>query len=65
MVESGAFSHKIDYVPESKSQRASKSLHWVKNYGDFGERWILPRGGVALGRVCACNRRSRLVYIKL
>ena len=23
--------------------------------------WILPTGGVALGRVCACSLRSRLV----
>ena len=42
MAEDGTLSHKIDYVPfflgESKSRRASKSLHWVKSYGDFGER---------------------------
>ena len=40
MVEDVGFSHKIDYVNflgESKSQMASKLLHWVKSYGDFGE----------------------------
>ena len=25
--------------------------------------WILPVGGVASGRVCACSLRSKLVYI--
>ena len=42
MVENGAFSHTIDYIPiffgESPSQRASKSIHWVKSYGNFGEQ---------------------------
>ena len=42
MVENGAFSHTKDYVPiffgESPSQRASKSIHWVKSYGNFGEQ---------------------------
>ena len=37
MVDDGAFSHKIDYG-DSKSEMASKSLNWVKSYGDFGER---------------------------
>ena len=40
VVEDGAFSHKMDYVSifgESKSWRASKSLHWFKRYGNFGE----------------------------
>ena len=27
--------------------------------------WILPIGGVALGRVCACSLRSMLVYIEI
>ena len=60
MVEDGAFSHKIDFLGDSKSRRTSKSLHWFKSYGNFGERGILPSGGVALGRVCACSLRSRL-----
>ena len=25
--------------------------------------WILPNGGVALGKVCACSLRSRLAFI--
>ena len=47
---------------DSKSQRASKSLNWFKSYVDFGERGILPSGGVASGRVCACSLRSWVVY---
>ena len=27
------------------------------------KEWILPIGGVASGRVCACSLRSRLVYL--
>ena len=38
-------------------------LHWVKSYGDSGERGIIPRGGVASGRVCACSLRLRLVLL--
>ena len=67
MVEDGALSHKIDYVPilgESKSRRASKSLLWVKSYGDFGEGGILPRGAVASGRVCVCSLQSRLFFVE-
>ena len=26
--------------------------------------WILPIGGIALGRVCVCSLPSRLVYTK-
>ena len=41
MVKEGAFRHKKYYVTfflgQSKSQRASKSLYWVKSYGGFGE----------------------------
>ena len=29
----------------------------------YMNRWILPIGGVAWGRVCACSLRIRLVYI--
>ena len=57
MVEDGA-----NFLGEYKSQRASKSLHWVKRYGDFGEGGILPRGGVASGGVCVCSLRGRLVF---
>ena len=44
MVEDGAFSDKIDYIPnflrESKSQRAI----WVKSYSDFGEQREFTQG---------------------
>ena len=45
----------------SKSQRASKSLHWVKSYEDFDERGDLSKGEIALGRVCIFSLRSRLI----
>ena len=65
MVKDDAFSHKIDYVSiffgNLKFQRASESLHWFKSYSDFGEQGILPGGGAASGRVCACSLRSWLV----
>ena len=34
--------------------------HWFKSYGHFTERGILPIGGVASGRVCACSLRTRV-----
>ena len=46
----------------SKSGRASKYQQWFKSYGHFAEGVDLPVGGVALGRVCACSLRSRLVF---
>ena len=27
--------------------------------------WLLPIGGVALGRVCACSLRSKLVFFNI
>jgi hypothetical protein len=67
MVEDGAFSHKIDYVPiflenlnlEGHLNRSigSKVTAILVNGG------ILPRGGAASGRVCACSLRSRLVCL--
>ena len=65
MVEDGAFSKKIDYVTifleilnlEGHQNRFTGSrvtailLNWL----------VFPVGGVALGRVCACSLRSRLV----
>ena len=68
MVEDGAFSHKIDYVTilkeilnlEGYLNRfiGSKVMAILVN----GE--ILPSGGVALGRVCSCSLRSRLVLVR-
>ena len=57
MVEDGAFSHKIDYVtiflkilnPEGHPNRNTGS----KVTAILLNGWILPVGGVALGRVCA------------
>ena len=66
MVEDGAFSNKIDYVPIFKENLileghlndfiGSKVTEILVNGG------ILLRGGVAPGRVCVCSLRSRLVY---
>ena len=68
MVEDGAFSHKIDYVTILKEILnlegylncfiGSKVMAILVN----GE--ILPSGGVALGRVCSCSLRSRLVLVR-
>ena len=65
VVKDGAFSHKIDYVSicleiqnlEGHFNRfiGSKVTTILVNGG------ILPSGGVASGRVCACSLRSRLV----
>ena len=67
MVEDGALSHKIDYVAIFKE---------ILNLEDYLNRitgsrvtaillngWVLPVGGVASGRVCACSLRSRFVSI--
>ena len=64
MVEDGAFSHNIDNVtilghfnlegdPNCNSGATVMAI--------FQNGWILPIGGVALGRVCACSLRSRIV----
>ena len=65
MVKDGAFSHKIDYgliAQEILNIKAhlncligSKVTEILMNGG------ILPIGGVASGRVCACSLRSRLI----
>ena len=52
MVKDGAFSHSQSrifskFLGASKSPRASKSLHWVKSYGGFGEAVKLHREGSA------------------
>ena len=65
MVEDGALSHKIDYFTifykilnlEGHLNRITGSKVTVILLNG----WILPIGGVALGSVCACSLRSRLV----
>ena len=59
-------SYKIDYViviktflnPEGHQNTISGSNITVI----LLKGWILPIGGVASGRVCACSLRSRLVF---
>ena len=58
MVDDGAFSHKIDYVTISKSQKAPK-LHEFKSYDNFAD-WV------DLAYWCSCIRKSlrrRLVQL--
>ena len=66
MVEDGAFSNKIDYVPmflenlnhEGHPNRITGSkVTMVLLNG-----WILPIAGALLGIVCACSLHSRLVF---
>ena len=59
-------SYKIDYIivikiflnPEGRQNPISGS----KVTAILLKGWIWHIGGVALGRVCACNLRSRLVF---
>ena len=65
MVEDGAFSHKIDYVTifleilnlEGHPNR----ITGPKVAAILLNGLILPVGGIASERVCACSLRSRLV----
>ena len=62
MVEDGAFSNKIEYVPFLKKNLNLKG-HSNRFIGSkvtaiLAKRGILPRGGAASGRLCP----SRLVY---
>ena len=55
-VKDCASSHKIGHEGHLNCCIGSKVTGiWVKG-------GILPSGGVALGRVCACSLRSRLIY---
>ena len=66
MVKDDAFSHKIDYVSifweilnlEGHPNRITGSKVMVILLNG----WILLIGGVASGRVCACNLGSSLVF---
>ena len=63
MVEDGALSHKIDYVPIFK-----ENLNLEGHLNGIGSKvlrilvkgGILPWGVIVSGRVCACSLRSRL-----
>ena len=53
----------FEILGDSKSQRTSKLNYWLKREtAILMNGWILPIGKIALGRVCTCNRRSRLVF---
>ena len=65
MVEDGAFSHEIDYASNFKGNLNFKG-HQNCSIGSkvtaiLVNGGILPRGGVALGRVCTCSLRSMLL----
>ena len=69
MVEDGALSHKIDYVAIFK-EILNLEGHLNRITGSrvtaiLLNGWVLPVGGIALGRVCACSLRSRLVSLAL
>ena len=64
MVEDGTFSHKIDNVTilgDFNLEGDPNCNTGSKVRAIFQNGWILPIGGVALGRVCACSLRSRIV----
>ena len=65
MVEDGVFSHKIDYVTIFKEilNHEGHPNNGLKFTAILLNGWILPIGGVALGRVCACSLRSKLVFL--
>ena len=67
MVGDGASSHKIDYVRKFceilNLEGHHNPISGSKVTAILLKGWILPIGGVALGRVCACSLRSRLVFI--
>ena len=66
MVEDGAFSHKIDYVPffeENLNLEGHLNCTIVSKVTTILVNWgILTSGGVASESVCACNLHSRLVF---
>ena len=67
MVGDGASSHKIDYI-SIFLEIINLQGHQNRNTGSrvtaiLLNGWTLPIGEAALGRVCACSLRSRLVYI--
>ena len=69
MIEDNTFSHKIGYVTIFKEilnfEGHPNCITGSKVMAILLNRWILPIGGVALGRVCACSLRSRLVFLSL
>ena len=65
MVEDGALSHKIEYVPMFLEilnlEGHLNCFIGSKVTAILGNGGILPSGRVASGRVCTCSLRSRLV----
>ena len=67
MVGDGAFSQK-NYWFKKFSEILNLTGHQNSIIGSkvtaiLLNRWVLPVGGVALGKVCACSLRSRLVSL--
>ena len=69
MVEDGASTHKIDYFRKFEEipifEGHSNYITGLRVTAFLLKGEILPIVGVALGRVCACSLRSRLVYTHL
>ena len=66
VLKDGAFRHTIDYVSIFE-ETLNLEGHLNRFIGSkvtaiLVNRGILPNGGVAEGRVCACSLRSRLVF---
>ena len=66
MVRDSSSSYKIDYVIVTKNFLKSEGhqnyISGSKVTAILLKGWILPIGGAASGRVCACSLRSRLVF---
>ena len=64
-----AFNHKLTILHRFGAFQIRKNLkiaRLLQNLRPFYQTGrILPSGEVALGRVCACSLRNRLVYLKL
>ena len=60
MVGDGAFSHKIDLI--RKMLEILNRIIGSKVTAILLNGWVLPVGGVASGRVCACSLHSRVVF---
>ena len=65
LVKNGASSHKTNYFDMSSEildpEGYQNCCIGSKVMAILRNGWILPTGGVALGRVCVCSLRSRLV----
>ena len=65
-VKDSTSSYKMNYVIEIKNFQNSEGhqniVSCVKVTAILLKGWILSIDEVALGRICACNLRSRLIY---